>query len=859
VFVPSRDPGSALIGRHRECEALEQLVAGVRAGRSSVLVLRGESGVGKTALLEHALGVASDCRVVRAAGIESEREIAFAGLHQLCAPMLERLEDLPAPQRDALRTAFGLRDGAAPDRFLVGLAVLTLLSEVAAERPLVCIVDDAQWLDRASAQALAFAARRLLADPVALVVALREPSDDSELIGLPELSVEGISNGDARLLLASAVPGRLDDRVRDQIVAEATGNPLALLELCRGLTPAELAGGLRLPDIRPVTSRIEQRFVRRLRSLSREAGRLLLIAAAEPIGDASLLWRAADRLEIKAGTADLLDTGLLELDAGVRFRHPLMRSAVYRTASAEDRRAVHRALADVTDPDIDPDRRAWHLAHSTVGLDEAVAGELEGSADRAQRRGGVAAATAFLQPSTELTPDPAWRGARALAAARDTFEAGAPDRASELLATAKLGPLDELQRARLERLRAQIEPTRTRGNDAPLLLLMAAQRLEPLDAALARETYLEALAAAIFAGRLAGGSDVLEVAEAARLAPPPREPLRPIDLLLDGLATRFTEGYAASVVPIRRALHAFRLEDGSRQDDSRWLWLACRTAPEVWDDEAWHELATRQVRLARDAGALPVFSVAVTFLASQLMHAGELGAASALLDEADVIAEIAGKPPLIYASLVLAAWRGHEAQAVALIEAGVEAANAQGEGRAITLAGLATAILNNGLGRYESALTAAQRACEHDDLGLYGWALIELVEAAVRCGRREVAAVAGRRLDEHTRASGTDWALGIEARSRALLTDGQAAEALYREAIELLARSRGTAHLARAHLVYGEWLRRENRRLDARKELRRAHDTFIRIGADAFAERARRELLATRETVRKPTDEPTRS
>jgi hypothetical protein len=855
VVVSGRDPGSALHGRHRECEALARLVAGVRASRSSVLVLRGESGVGKTALMDHVLRIAPDCRVLQVGGTESEMEIAFAGLHQLCAPMLQRLEDLPGPQRDALHTAFGLREGAAPDRFLVGLAILTLLSEVAAERPLVCLIDDAQWLDQASAQALAFAARRVLVDPVALIFAVREPSDDRELIGLPEMLVEGIGDGDARLLLASAFPGRLDDRVQDQIIAEARGNPLALLEMRRGLTPAELAGGFGLRDARPVPSRIEQRFVRRLHPLPRETQRLLLVAAAEPTGDASLLWRAADRLDIEADTATLADAGLIDLDDGVRFRHPLVRSAVYRTASAEDRQAVHAALAEVTDPDVDPDRRTWHLARAAVGLDEAVAGELERSADRAQRRGGVAAAAAFLERSTGLTPNPAQRGARALAAAQAKFEAGAPDTASRLLATARLGPLDKLQQARLERLRAQIEFARTRGNDAPLPLLKAAKRLEPLDVRLARETYLEALAAAIFAGRLATGSvGMSEVAEAARAAPPPRASPRAIDLLVDALATRFTEGHAASVGPIRRALHAFRPEDAGA-DDSRWLWLACRTAPEVWDDEAWHDLATRQVRLARETGNLAVLAVAVTFLANVHMHTGDLAAAASLLDEADLIDEITGNPPLIYTSLILAAWRGHETQAVELIGAGVEAANARGEGRAITLAEYATAVLNNGLGRYDAALAAAQRACEYDDLTLFGWALIELVEAAARSGRPEVAADALRQLRERTHVSGTEWALGIEARSRALLGDGNAADALYREAIDRLGRSRAAAQLARSHLLYGEWLRRENRRQDAREELRRAHDTFSRIGADAFTERARRELLATGETVRKRTDE----
>ena len=504
----------------------------------------------------------------------------------------------------------------------------------------------------------------------------------------------------------------------------------------------------------------------------------------------------------------------------------------------------------------DPDRRAWHRAQAALGPDETVAGELERSADRAQGRGGIAAAAAFLERATELTPDPARRGARALAAAQAKFEAGAPDAAYELLAAAEIGPLDELQRARLARLRAQIVFARRRGSDAPPLLLDAAKRLEPLDAGLARETYLEALGAAIFAGRLGGRCGVREVAEAARAAPPGPQPRRPIDLLLDGLATRFTEGYAAGVPPLRRALQAFRREALRSEDDIlRWLWLAWLLAGDLWDDEAWHELATRAVRLAREAGALTVLPIALDYRAGVHVHAGEFAAASALIEEADAITAATGNAPLRYTSLLLAAWRGEEAQALKLIEAGARDATARGEGRAIGLAEYATAVLYNGLGRYEAALAGAQRACEHDDLVFFGWSLVELVEAGARSGAHDAAAGALRQLEERTRAAGTDWALGIQARSRALLSDGQAADALYREAIERLARSRIVVHLARAHLVYGEWLRRENRRVDAREQLRIAYEMLSRIGAEAFAERARRELLATGETVRKRTIE----
>jgi len=840
-----------LRGRRSECEALDRLLQRVRAGQSSVLALRGEAGVGKTALLEYVAERAPGCRIARLAGIQSEMELAFAGLHQLCAPMLDGLDGLPGPQGTALRVAFGLQDGDAPDRFIVALAVLSLLAEAAEAEPLVCLVDDAQWLDRASAQTLAFVARRLLAERIAMVFAVREPSDGNELSGLPELVVGGLADGDARLLLASAMPGRLDERVRDQIVAETRGNPLALLELPRGLTPAQLAGGFGLADARPLASRVEDTFLQRVRALPRETRQLLLLAAAEPVGDVSLLWRAAERLGIRGDAGrPAEEAALIELGIRVRFRHPLVRSAAYRAADFRDRQDVHRALAEAIDPDTDPDRRAWHLAHAAVGVDEAVAGELERAADRAQARGGVAAAAAFLARAAELTPDPAERGRRAVAAAQAKFDAAASDAALELLATAELAPLDELQRARLERLRAEIAFARTRGSDAPALLLDAARRLEPLDAAIARETHLEAMAAAMFAGRLGDNNpDVREAGEAARAAPAAPQPPRAIDLLVDGLATRVTEGYAAGVPPLRKALGAFRRGEELTARDSRWLWLACRLAQDLWDDEHWYVLATRGVRVARETGALSVLPLAATHRASLHVHAGAFGAASSLIEEADAITRATGMAPLKYASLMLAAWRGDEADGLELFAAARLEATARGEGMGLGVLEWATALLYNGRGRYAEALAAAQRGCEHDDVGLFSWALVELIEAGVRSGATDAASAALDRLSPRTRASGTDWALGIEAGSRALLSDGRDAEPHYREAVERLERSRGVVHLARARLLYGEWLRRENRRVDAREQLRAAYDSFSGIGAEAFAERARGELLATGETA----------
>ena len=836
--------------RRTECDVFDRLLAAVRAGESRALVVRGEPGVGKTALLEYVIERASGCRVERVTGVQSEMELAFAGLHQLCAPVLGQTERLPEHQRNALCRAIGLSGGPAPDRFLVGLAVLNLLAEVAQERPLVCLVDDAQWLDQASVQALTFAARRLSAESVALIFAARGSDDVAELTGLLELTVAGLPPDDARELLRSALPGPVDEQVLDRIVAETHGNPLALLEVPRGFTPA-LAGSFGLPDGPALPIRLEETYCRQLALLPSGTLGLLLIAAAEPVGDPLLVWRAAERLGIGGdAAAPAAAAGLLEIDARVRFRHPLVRSAIYQAASPEDRQRAHRALAAATDHEVDPDRRAWHQAQAASEPVEDVAAELERLAHRAQGRGGIAAAAAFLERATQLTPDSARRSARALAAAQAKLEAGAPDTASGLLGTAELGTLDELQRARLKRMRAQIAFARNRGSDAPPLLLDAAVRLSPLDARQARETYLEALAAAIFAGRTNSGRGVIEAAEAALAAPPPSPLPRTIDLLLDGLATRYAEGYAAGLPMQKRALHAFRHDQGHDEENGRWLWLACLVAQDICDDESWHALATQQVRVARGVGALKVLPIALTYRAAVHVQAGELTAASTLIEESDAIIQATGVPALRSSSLMLAAWRGREAETVQLVEASVRHATERGEGRGITLCEYATAVLYNGLGRYPAALDAAQQACAHDDLGLLSWALSELIEAGARSGRSELADDALRRLGERTQASGTEWALGIEARSRALLTDGQDADVLYQDAIERLARCRITVQLARAHLVYGEWLRRKGQRLDARERLRTAHRMFTAMEIEAFAQRAARELQATGEQPR---------
>jgi DNA-binding CsgD family transcriptional regulator len=844
-----------LSGRRQQCGVLDGLLADVRAGRSQALVVRGEPGIGKSALLAYAADTAPDFQVARAEGVESEMELPFAALQQLCGRMLDRLDQLPAPQRDALGVAFGLRAGSAPDRFLVGLAVLGLLSDVATSQPLLCLIDDAQWLDQASAQALAFVARRLDAESVAMIFGTRDLAAAGHLAGLPGLVVGGLPDADARALLASVLPGRLDERVRDRIIAESGGNPLALLELPRGASAAELAGGFGVAGPVPLAGRIEQSFLRRITPFPEVTQCLLLLAAAEPTGDPALLWRAAGGLGIGADAADPAEAdGLLAVAARVTFRHPLVRSAVYQAASAGDRRRAHHAIAESTDPGTDPDRRAWHRAQAAAEPDEDIAAELERSAGRAQARGGLAAAAAFLERSAALTPDPGRRAQRALAAAQAKYQAGAFNAALELLATAEPGPLDEFQRARAELLRGQIAFASRRGSDAPPLLLKAAKSLEPLDVRLARETYLEALFAALFAGRLALGGGAREVAEAARAAPPPPGAARAPDLLLDGLALVITEGYPAGAPMLKQAVSAFRSMDVSREEGLRWGWQADRSAGLLWDYANWDLLSARRVKLAREAGALTALPFAATLRAGVHLWAGEFTVAASLVAEVESVTEATGSSIAPTGAVALAAFRGQEAGAAELIEAGTKDAERRGEGARLTFFHWATAVLCNSLGRYADALAAAQQASEDSQADLFAnWAVTELIEAATRSGAPERAASALQRLSATARASGSDWALGVEARSRALLSEGENAETLYREAIDLLGRTRVRMELGRAYLLYGEWLRRQNRRIDAREQLRTAHQMFAAMGADGFAERAARGLRATGERVRAAT------
>ncbi len=818
-----------------------------------MLVIRGEAGIGKTALMRYCARQASGCRLVQVDGVEFEMELPLAALHQLCTPMLSCLAALPEPQQRVLRVAFGLAAGPTPDRFVLGLAVLSLLAENAAARPLVCLVDDAQWLDEASSRVLGFIGRRLLAESVLLLFAVREAADERMFPSLPTLTLEGLTDEDARALLKAAVPGQLDERVCDRIVAETRGNPLGLLELARRLSEAELAGGFAGPPTASLPSRLQDHYLQRVRALPEPTKRLMLLAAADPTGDATLLWRAAQTLSLGRDAAAAADEEqLLNIGSRVRFCHPLVRSAAYVAGSPEDRRAAHLTLATATDAQADPERRVWHLAAAATEPDEDIATALEQAAAKIQARAGVAASAAFLQRSMTLTAEPRRRADRALAAALANLHAGAFDIALGLLAQGEGHAVDDLQRARVEQLRGQVEWASVSGREAPVLLLQAARRLESLDAGLARETYLYAWVASHLAGPLAGPGGLLpEVSQAAQAAPPPAGAPRPCDLLLDGLTTMITRGRAAALPAVRRAVAAFLGDQVSGEEWLQWGIFAQMAAMAAWDFEGWVALSTRHVELARALGALAPLSIALNGRGSVATHCGDFETATSLAAEKDVVNEVTGIRLATTCDLLLAGYRGRPAEAVPLFTATTEDSTARGEGLAVQMANWSAAVLHNGLGRYAEALAVAEPATEETYSPLSTQLVMpELIEAAARTGRADLARQALDRLSAMTAIEDSDWAKGLEARSRALVSEGQEAEQCYAEAVERLVRTRLRSERARAHLLYGEWLRRENRRLDARHQLRAAYHLFTALGAEAFAERARRELLATGEKVR---------
>ncbi|MFC6157228.1 ATP-binding protein [Kribbella jiaozuonensis] len=845
-----------LQGRRDESELLGRLIEAIRAGQGRSLVLTGEPGVGKTALLDRLAARATDCQVVRMTAIQSEMELAFAGLHQLCSPMLGHLDALAEPQRKALSTIFGLRFGDPPDRFLVGLATLNLLADVARDQPLVCVIDDAHWLDHASLQALTFAARRMVAEPIAVVFAVRKGQLTGDFDGIATLQIDGLGDHDARVLLKSVLPGPVDERVVDRIVAEAGGIPLALLELPSGLTSAQLASGFGPQGGGTAPATIEDSYARSFAELPADARRLLVLAAAEPIGDPVLLWRAASTLGIDVMVARSAEaSGLVQFGTRIQFRHPLVRSAIYRSAPAEDLRVVHAALAAATDPAVDPDRRAWHRSQAVSGPDEKVAIELERSAERAQARGGLAAAAAFLDRAVELSADADQRTERAIAAARAHHQAGEPDQAMRLLSAAETGPLDDAEGAQLDLLRAQIAFTLHRDGEAPRLLLRAAQRLTATDVRLARETYLDAILAAMFAGDFAGRGCLRDAAEAAKGAPAPDVPGLPNDVLLDALAVRFTDGYVPAVPLLRQALAAYG-DTELTPESLRWFWLARITAGHLWDEQTIDN--GRHLELARALGAVETLPLALSVRIGGLVLSGELGDAADLVDELQTVLAATGLPAAPYGDLLLAAWQGDEQRARELIKHAEAEARYRGEGFLLIIAGMASAVLNNGLGQYAEAYEAASRAAEQPPLmAVEPWAVLaELVEAATRIDEDKAAEAALARLAETTQATRSAWGLGVEARCRALVSKDDAADELYRVAIERLAATRIRGELARAHLLYGEWLRRQGRRGDARDQLRTAHELFVAMGMRAFASRASAELRATGELVRTAYPEP---
>ena len=837
-----------LFGREREREVLDRLLGG---GNGGVLVLRGEAGVGKTALLEYAIGAGPEFRVAETSGVEAEMELPFAALQQMCSPFFDLLDRLPQPQHEALEVAFGISPGSAPNRFLVGLAVLSLLSEAAEERPLLVAIDDALWLDHASANTLAFVARRLQMEQIVLLFATRELED--VLSGLPELPIPPLGHRDARALLESALPAPLDEAVLERIVAETRGNPLALLELPKGLTPKNLAGGFGLPAEMTLTASIEESFTRRLATLPDDARRLLLLAATDPVGDPALVWRAAEGLGIPASASDTVELDdLLVLVPRVVFRHPLVRSAVYGAATPRERREAHRVLAEATDPELDPDRRAWHRAQSVQKPDEDVASELEDSAARAQARGGYAAAAAFLEQATTLTPEESRKSGRALAAAQAHLQAGALEDALRLIATAEAGFLSDVEQAKILLVRGQIMFLSTRSGDAATLLLGAADRFREVDPEVARETYLEALTAAIFAAPLAGpGATPREVADAARSAPRAQNPRGP-DLLLEGFVAIVSGDYLGAVSSLRQAQSVIEKET-SPSEQLRWMWGATVATQYLWDDEGWKRLADLHLRLVRETGALSDLPISLSHIGQMHVFAGELVLATSDQEALQEASELNGSPLAPYHEVSLAAMRGREAEATKLFESARAELTGRGEGAGLSFVDRAESVLYNGLGRYAEALAAAQRVVGHTELVTSNWAMPELIEAAARLGAYEVATETDLHLAGRAKASGTDWALGIAARSHALLAEGAHADDLYVEAIERLGRTRVAVDLARSHLLYGEWLRRQRRRLNARKELRIAYEMFTDFGMEAFAERARVELSASGETARKRT------
>ncbi|MET9437227.1 AAA family ATPase [Streptomyces sp. NPDC006551] len=836
-----------LLAREREVERIRVVLSATRGGHGSALVLQGDPGIGKTALLQYVCDTLEEERLLRVTGLEFEATFGYAALHTLCAPLMPGLERLPEPQREALRVVFGLAEGEAPSRFLVGLAVMGLLSDAAAKQPVLCVIDDAQWLDRASARTLGFVAHRLDSERITMMFALREPDSAPELVDLPRMSLAGLPPEAARSLLTSEFRAPLDKRVRERILAEAQGNPLALLELPRTISPGRAAGGFGLPQAVPLSRRIEKSFEQRLLPLPQATRTLLLIIAVEATGDATLVWAAADRMGVSVDALTAAEeAGLTAMDGTVRFHHPLVGSVVHHTASPAERRRVHEVLSQSMQEQVNEDRRAWHRAQAVLRPDEDVAADLERLASRAGARGGAAAAAAFLERSATLTPDAGKRAWRALSAARAANGAGDYVTAERLAVEGQTGPPDESRDAQADLIRAQVAFAQRRLRDAPRLLLTVAGRVAPFDAALARQCLLDALATGVLIGR--HSQEMREALAAARQAPPPPGPAAIIDIVLEGLLALLDGGNRAALSRLRHALTEERNPVWAERPA-----LASLISVELWEDEAYVKLTRTQVREARRVGALGGLSVGLAMSAAVAAQAGDHAEATALIAEEEALAEVLGASPLPYPRLHLESVRG-KASAEPFLSRTLREALERDDGQATATAHWALSVLHNGLANYQKALDAARAAVRRDEPAITGLALLELVEAAARCGEDEEAADALAALTRRTVLAVTDWARGAEAYCTALtLGDDERAEHWFRQAVVRLDGCRVALHPARARLVFGQWLRRAGRRREAREHLREALEMFSTMGAEAYATLARRELGATGEHARRAT------
>jgi DNA-binding CsgD family transcriptional regulator len=845
-----------LVGRSADCGVLDDLVEAIRGGLSRSLVIAGEPGIGKTSLLRYAARAAVGVRMVSIAGVESELRLGFAALHRMLVPYLGRIGALPAPQRDALGSAFGLSDGPPADRFLAGLGVLSLLADAAAEQPLIWLVDDAQWLDRDSLEVLGFVGRRLYADSIGLLFGVREPSPGlTALDGLPTRRLGGLDPAAARALLAAAISGSVNARVAARIIAETGGNPLGLREVAALLTSDQLAGRSPLPRRLLVGRRMQGHFLRQVKMLPPATGSLLLLASAASGDDPAALWRAAALLDLGPDAADpAVAQDIISLDPQVAFRHPLIRSAVYEGARSADRCRVHDAWASIAGRDGYPDQAAWHRAAAAVVPDEDVAAGLERSAERAERRGGYAAQATFLARAAELTPDAQHHAVRPFAAARAHLAAGDGTLAEALLDQAA----PRLDAAGMHvaalRLRASIAVFFSRHKDAPAILLDAIAAAGPPDLPLIRAMLFEAMQAALVARQYTTGTALAEVAHAALRTP--AQTATGTDLLLDGFAIRTAVGYSPAVPLLRAAVAALFTGERPPQAGIPATILGWFAADDLWDEQLRQEMLRRAEAAQRRHGALGALRITLAGLTTGEVWAGRPAEAEACYLEAAEISASMGVPAPATTGVLLElrAWQGREQESRALAEMTAQWGQQRGAAILEVFAWMGLTVLELGLGRYAEALGWGLRIYDDDPPGFGSRILPEIVEAGGRGGDHPAAHAALGRLTDRATASGTPWALGMLARSRALLARDADAEAFYREAIAHLAGTSVRTELARAHLLYGEWLRRQKRRKDARAQLRAACGMFDAMGAAAYAGRTRAELLATGGSPRQPAE-----